>query len=104
MEQRGLQGVHGSETLADIYEYCEDLGFGETLSEPSVHHVDDSASGAKLHEDEDFVGAVGHPVPSGVNEEDDVRVALEDPLRNMRSQGAQEEMMGFQSPLCRLPS
>ena len=72
--------MHCGETLADIYEYCEDLGLGEALSEPSVHHVDDSASGAKLHEDEDFVDTVTRPMPGGVDEMDDVGMTFKDPL------------------------
>ena len=96
--------MHGGETFADFDKDSQDLRFGETFAKTTVHHVDDASARTELHEDEDFVSAVGHPVPSGVDKEDDVRVALEDPLRNMRSQGAQEEMMGFQSPLCRLPS
>ena len=104
MQNGRFEGVHGSETFAHIDKDGEDLGFRETFAQATVHHVDDASARTELHEDEDFVSAVGHPVPSGVDKEDDVRVALEDPLRNMRSQGAQEEMMGFQSPLCRLPS
>ena len=43
-------------------------------------------------------------MPSGVDEKNNVGVALEDALGNMCSQGVQEEMMWLQLPLYRPPS
>ena len=96
--------MHKCYTFANVDEYLKNFGFRESLSQSSIHHVDDTSAGAELHEDEDLVCAIGHTMPSGVDEKNNVGVALEDALGNMCSQGAQEEMMWLQLPLYRPPS
>ena len=72
--------MHCCEALAHVDKDGEDLRFGEPFAQTTVHHVDDAAARAVLHEDEDLVGAAAHAVPGGVDEVDDVGMTLEDAL------------------------
>lgn len=49
MEQRGLERVHGRDALADVNKDCQNLGLGEALTQPAVHHVDNAPTSAEFH-------------------------------------------------------
>ena len=69
--------MHGCQALANVDEDSEDLRLGESFSEPPVHHINETTARAVLHEDEDFVGAIGHAMPGSVDEKDNIWMAFE---------------------------
>ena len=69
--------MHGRQALAYVNEDGENLRLGESFSKSPIHHINETTARAVLHEDEDFVSAIGHAMPGCVNEEDDVWMAFE---------------------------
>lgn len=57
MEERGFEVVHGRNALDDVGEDMENLGLRQSMLQPRVHEVDETAPRAELHEQKDLVSA-----------------------------------------------
>ncbi len=57
VQQRGLQIVHAGDALSNVGKDAKDLGLRQAVLQASVHKVDEAATVAKLHEQEDLVAA-----------------------------------------------
>lgn len=77
VQQGRLEIVHARYPFGDIREDGQDLGLRQPVLQPRVHEVDETPSGAVLHEEKDLVAAALELGGMGVNIGDDVPVALQ---------------------------
>jgi hypothetical protein len=77
VQERRLEVVHGSQTLADVAKNVQDFGLGQAVLQTRVHKVNQTTARAKLHEQKDLVAAALELAGVAVKVCDNVLVSLQ---------------------------
>jgi hypothetical protein len=107
MKKGGAEIMHGSNTFTDVYKNLEDLCFRKTFAQTSIHHINNSTTWTKFHENEDFVHAGRHFVPRGIDQMHHIWVPLQYPhdidfFLNLREHGLIRNADAFENMMCRV--